>query len=176
MRDFIDILLGYVLENKKRAVAAGLFVLQVILLLPLILGVMYEKADYEEMEKEALNARCGEIVSEEIGAFAKRPFDYYWRENQKDLFLRSKRFESAAAMPVEPERTVPLNFVGVFRTEHEATAMIKDTRNGGSFFLKEGDKASGFKIVRIHRDTLVVRAPSGELVQLTQGQREEVAY
>ncbi len=176
MKGFIDSLFDYILERKERAVAAGLFVLQIFLLLPLLSGVLSERADYEEMEQEALNSkRDGSILADKV-VFVQSPFDYYWRENQKDLFLPGRRVETAVDGPAEPERTVPLNFMGVFRTEHEATAMIKDTRTGGSFFLKEGENASGFKIVRIHRDMLVVKAPSGELVQLTKGSAEEASY
>jgi hypothetical protein len=176
MKERIESLFYYLGKRKEKAIVIGLLTLQVLLLVPFLANVLSGKADYKQMEKEALSRTYEEDASENNKAFVLKSFACYWREGQKDLFLRPKRAMSSAVRILEQKRTVPLNYVGLYRTEKEATAMLKNTKTGKSFFCKEGDKAGDFKIVHIKRDILVVSAPSGELVHLTKGSKEEIAY
>ena len=176
MKERIESLFYYLGKRKEKAIVIGLLILQVLLLVPFLANVLSEKTDYEQMEKEALSRTYEENVSEDNKTFALKPFAYYWKEGQKDLFLRPRRAGSSAVQILEQKRTVPLNYVGLYRTEKEATAMLKNTKTGKSFFCKKGDKVGGFRIVHIKRDILVVSAPSGELVHLTKGSKEEVVY
>ena len=177
MKDFIESLFYFLRKHKERSIVIGLLILQLFSLLPFLLNVISGKVDCEKMEREALHDKTyEENAPEDNKTFALRPFDYYWKVGQKDLFLRPRRVLSSAVQVVEQKRTAPLNYVGSYRTEKEVTAMIKNTKTGKSYFCKKGEKVDNFKVVHIKRDILVVSAPSGELLQLPKGSKEEVAY
>ena len=176
MKEFIESILYFLKEHKERSVVIGLLTLQVLILIPLLVSVLSGKVDFEKMEKEALEKIHEEKVESPVESFALRPLADYWGESQKDLFLRSKRVLSQTVQVVEQKRTAPLNYMGLYRTENEVTVMIKSTSTGKSHFCKKGDKVDNFKIVDIKRDILVVSAPSGELIHLPKGSKEEVGY
>ena len=175
MKEFIESQLYFLKKHKERSIIIGLLALQLFSFLPLLLNILSERVDYEKMEKEALSRRHEKTITDNA-ILVLKSFDYYFREGQKDLFLHPKRVVSPATQIVEQKRTAPLNYVGLYRTETEVTAMVKNTETGKSHFCKKGEKVDSFRIVDIKRDILVVSAPSGELVHLPKGEKEKVAY
>ena len=176
MKDFIESLFYFLRKHKEWSIVIGLLTLQLICLLPLLTNVLSAKMDFEKMEKEALNRRYEENTAGNVRMLSLNPFDYYWKEGQKDLFLRPKRTVSPVIQIVERKRTAPLNYVGLYRTEKDVTAMVKNTETGKSYFCKKGEKIDSFRVVDIKRDILVVSADSGELIHLKKGGKEEVGY
>ena len=176
MKDFIESLFYFLRKHKEWSIVIGLLTLQFISFLPLLTNVLSAKMDFEKMEKEALNRRYEENAAGVDKTVSLNPFDYYWKEGQKDLFLRPKKTASPVTQIVEQKRTAPLNYVGLYRTEKDVTAMVKNTETGKSYFCKKGEKIDSFRVVDIKRDILVVSADSGELIHLKKGGKEEVGY
>lgn len=95
-------------------------------------------------------------------------FSKWYKKGQKDLFIKP-RPTSVKDIYSAVSPGVNLAYSGLFRTEKDTIAMVKDLSTGKNYFKKEGDEVSGYKIMEIKKDTLTLSDTTGSLIHLPKG-------
>ena len=154
----------YLRKHKEIVLIAGLAILQLILLTPLLREISTPFPGIAGLEKEAAlrkQKRGDSIFREEISL-------PYWSNPKRDIFASLKK----GTLTTQKEGTeVHLLYVGTFRTEKAAKAMLKDKTTGKNYFKQEGDTISGYKIISIKKDALILQGIDGRLINMHKGRR-----
>lgn len=161
--------LGYILRKKKEAVfLIFLIMLQVIIFLPLAREITQPKKDFERLKRENVPSKEDNINEFSfLEGFETKPIGYYFSKGAKDLFIKKNNPEGKV------ENKVRFSYVGLFRTEKEAHAMIKDETTGKSHFKREGEMIGDFKVIQIKRENITLSDSGGNLVILSKGGKGE---
>lgn len=101
----------------------------------------------------------------------------YWGFGQRDMF---RPYKSAASKQIQQIKAKTsqgpedyLLFTGSFKTNIEQVAMIKDIRDGKSYFKSKGERACGFRILHIKKKCLILSNDSGDIITLIKGGKKK---
>lgn len=162
--NLLDNLTYYLKKHKPLVLIIGLALFQLVLLTPLLREISTPFPDITKLEKEAaLKKQRGEAP-----IFRENVSLPYWSEPKRNIFVSRKK----GALATQKEGTeIHLLYVGTFRTEKVAKAMIKDKATGKNYFKQEGDTISGHKIISIKKEALVLQGIDGRLINIPKGRR-----
>ncbi|GEM_PF-4402407 len=141
----------------------------------LSLGIVLAPESYKTYSSRRAN---GEKEKKEAGTVLKLGFlGDYWGFGQRDMF---KPYKTTASEPIQQVKAETsqgpedyLLFTGSFKTNTEQVAMVKDTKEGKSYFKSKGERICGFRILHIKKKCLILSNDSGDIITLIKGGKKK---
>jgi len=156
------------LKDINRILAVGIVVITVLLILDFVNGMKFSKREVNITAKENIVDQKETIlpiikeVEEYVKVFARRNIFQPYEPSEEVV---SKNVPAEKRLIQERVKNLKLVGVSWLDTTESASALIENTENGMTYFLKVGEKVNSVELKKIYAESVVLTF-SGEDLEL----------